>query len=98
VYYKTYLLWADHPLHPSIVGQIGLPGFNCQIKSSFNQTIYTKGVIRRRKSQKDRQYNVQIKTTKGQTTIYKTGKTKHRATTIPLNTGVILKPALYYVI
>ena len=33
-----------------------------------------KGIIRCRKS-KDRQYNVQIKRTKSQTTIYKTGKT-----------------------
>ena len=32
----------------------------------------TKGAIRRRKSQKGGQYNVQIKNTKGQTTIYKT--------------------------
>jgi len=32
----------------------------------------TKGVIRRRKSKKGRQYNVQIKRAKGQTTIYKT--------------------------
>ena len=57
--------------------------YNVQIKR-------TKGVIRRRKSQNDRQYNVQIKRTKGQTTIYKTGKTKHRATPIPLSTGVDL--------
>jgi len=31
-----------------------------------------KGVIRSRKSKKDRQYNAQIKRAKGQTTIYKT--------------------------
>jgi hypothetical protein len=32
----------------------------------------TKGVIRIRKSKKNRQYNGQKKSTKGQTTIYKT--------------------------
>jgi len=32
----------------------------------------TKGVIRIRKSKKDRQHNDQRKSTKGQTTIYKT--------------------------
>ena len=32
----------------------------------------TKGVMRIRKSKKDRQRNVQMKMTKGQTTIYKT--------------------------
>jgi hypothetical protein len=44
----------------------------------------TKGVIRRRKSQ-DIQYNVQIKNTKGQTTIYKTLHRKliNRGTQIP---------------
>ena len=44
----------------------------------------TKGVIRRRKSQ-DSQYNVQIKNTKGQTTIYKTLHRKliNRGTQIP---------------
>ena len=52
----------------------------------------TKGVIRHGNSQKDRQYNVQIKNTKGQTTIYKTLHRKliNRATQIPLNTGVEL--------
>jgi hypothetical protein len=44
----------------------------------------TKGVIRRRKSQ-DSQYNVQMKNTKGQTTIYNTLHRKliNRATQIP---------------
>ena len=53
----------------------------------------TKGVIGRRKSQKDSQYNVQIKNTKVQATIYKTlhRKLKNRATQIPLNTGVELR-------
>ena len=37
-----------------------------------------KGFIRRHKSKNDRQYNVQIKNTKSQTTIYKTGKTQHK--------------------
>ena len=53
----------------------------------------TKGVIGRRKSQKDSQYNVQIKNTKGETTIYKTlyRKLINRATQFPLNTGVELR-------
>ena len=45
----------------------------------------TKGVIRIRISKKNRQHNCQKKSTKGQTTIY---KTKDRVTRTPLKTGV----------
>jgi hypothetical protein len=64
----------------------------CSLIHPHNQGKFedNKGVIRCHKSKNDRQYNVQIKRTKGQTTIYKTGKTKHRATPIPLSTGVDL--------
>ena len=64
----------------------------CSLIHPHNQGKFedNKGVIRCHKSKNDRQYNVQIKRTKVQTTIYKTGKTKHRATPIPLSTGVDL--------
>ena len=63
--------------------------FNDTFQLSLEEFEDTKGVIRIRKSKKDRQHNgPKKKSTKGQTTIYKTyTKTKDRATRTPQKIG-----------
>jgi hypothetical protein len=62
----------------------------CQSQEEFE---YTKGVIRIRKSNKDRQHNDQKKTDKGTNNDLQNiaHKTKDRVTRTPLKTGSVLK-------